>query len=93
MCVRVVVADVLPAVAVWDPDDVTILVRRCVDAEAAHREVRAILADLDSPVPTETGVPLCWCGDAVSLPTWMAVGPRRRSMGSRQQAWQVSRGA
>jgi hypothetical protein len=93
MCTRVVVVDVLSAPAAWDPDDVTILVRHGADAEAVHREVCAILADLDSPVPTDSGVPLCWCGDAVPLPAWVAEGSRRRGTHSRQHAWQVSRGA
>lgn len=93
MCTRVVVVDVLPALAVWDADDVTILVRRGADREAAHREVCAILADLDSPLPSDRGVPLCWCGDAVPLPHEITADTRRRRMHSAQQVWQVSRGA
>lgn len=93
MCIRVMVIDVLPALAVWDADDVTVLVRRSADPESALNEVLLILADLDAPLPFITGVPLCFCGDPVPLPAELTAGARWRHRTNSQHVWQVSRGA
>jgi hypothetical protein len=92
MCVRVIVIDVVPALAVWDSESVTIRVRTGVEWKAAHREVGAILADLGAPLPTRTGVLRCYCGDAIDLPAAFGAGSRRRGHDN-THIWQVSRGA
>jgi hypothetical protein len=92
MCVRVIVIDVVQAVAVWDSDSVTIRVRTGVGWDVAHHEVRAILADLGAPLPTSTGVLRCYCGDAIDLPASFGAGSRRRGH-DRTHVWQVRRGA
>jgi hypothetical protein len=89
---RVSVVDVLPAVADWDRDEVTIHVRRGEEWDAVLREVHAILADLGAPLPFTDGVPRCFCGDPVPLPDSRAGGTRRHRIHS-VHVWQVSRGA
>jgi hypothetical protein len=91
MCVRVVVTDVLAGLAAWDSDDVTIYVRRGLGWGAVHLAVRAILADLDAPLPDRTGVLRCFCGDAITLPEGLSAGTGRHH--DRSHVWQVRRGA
>lgn len=87
MCTRILIVDVLTKVVVWDPEDVTILVRRGVHPEQALDEIRHILSDLDAP-PAAVGA-RCWCGEMIPLPPEVACRPRRISAPRRQ----VLRGA
>ncbi|MBP5930145.1 hypothetical protein F3K39_18935 [Streptomyces sp. LBUM 1479] len=67
MCIRITVADDLSAIAIWDPDEVEILVDRGTHPHTLIRELHAILTvDLGAP---DTGAGLtCFCGDPVTLP-------------------------
>ncbi|MBP2583345.1 hypothetical protein J3A78_003823 [Streptomyces sp. PvR006] len=66
MCIRIAVVDDLPDPAIWDPDEVTILVAGDTHHHDLIREVHALLTDLGAPT---TGAGLtCFCGDPVSLP-------------------------
>ncbi|MEU0332171.1 hypothetical protein [Streptomyces sp. NPDC006193] len=72
MCIHIVEADDLPAIAVWDPDEVTILVSRGTHPHDLIRELHAILA-IDLGAPNLPGAGLrCFCGEPVELPTALA---------------------
>ncbi|MFI2033674.1 hypothetical protein ACH470_03080 [Streptomyces bottropensis] len=61
-------ADALPEIATWDPDEVTILVDRGTHPHDLIRELHAILAvDLGAPVITGAGL-TCFCGEPLELP-------------------------
>ncbi|MFJ5778206.1 hypothetical protein [Streptomyces sp. NPDC093094] len=58
----------LPAMVVWDPDEVSILVARGSRLFEVIREVRALLT-IDLGAPEGTGnLLLCYCGMQVKLP-------------------------
>ncbi|MFF2522487.1 hypothetical protein [Streptomyces liangshanensis] len=58
--------DELPdASAVWDPDEVEILVQRGTHPHDLIRELYALLADLGAPPSAGLA---CFCGDPVQLP-------------------------
>ncbi|WP_216588537.1 hypothetical protein [Streptomyces brasiliscabiei] len=68
MCIRVAVVDDLSAIAIWDPDEVTILVDRGTHPHDLIRELDAILT-IDLGAPTLPGAGLtCFCGEPVELP-------------------------
>jgi hypothetical protein len=68
VCIRIAVADNLPTIAIWDPDEVTILVDRGTHAHDLIRELHAILTvDLGAPHIPGAGLH-CFCGDPVKLP-------------------------
>lgn len=68
MCVHVCMADDLPRIAVWDPDEVSIRVARGFQVRDALREVRDILViDLGAPA-SRGGLLVCFCGMRVELP-------------------------
>ncbi|MFE9645275.1 hypothetical protein ACFYO0_14400 [Streptomyces sp. NPDC006365] len=61
-------ADDLPKIATWDPDEVTILVSRGTHHHDLIRELHAVLTvDLGAPTTPGAGV-LCFCGTRVELP-------------------------
>ncbi|MEU6545348.1 hypothetical protein [Streptomyces sp. NPDC046859] len=68
MCVRIAVTDGLAGIAVWDPDEVSIMVARSAPAGDVLREVADILM-IDLGAPASRGGPLCcFCGMGVELP-------------------------
>ncbi|MET7451689.1 hypothetical protein ABZT03_07305 [Streptomyces sp. NPDC005574] len=68
MCIHISMADELPAIAVWDPDEVSIRVARGFRVRDALQEVRDILMiDLGAPV-SQGDVLHCFCGMRVELP-------------------------
>ncbi|MEV8600496.1 hypothetical protein AB0465_11520 [Streptomyces griseoviridis] len=68
MCIRITVVDDLPKIAIWDPDEVEILVDRGTHPHNLIRELHAILA-LDLGVPDQAGAGLrCFCGEPIELP-------------------------
>ena len=72
VCIRIAVADDLPEISVWDPDEVTILVARGTQVHAVIRELHAILTiDLGAP-DSPGGDLLCFCGIPVELPPELA---------------------
>ena len=72
MCIRIAVADDLPEITVWDPDEVSILVARNTQMHAVIRELHAILTiDLGAP-DSPGGDLLCFCGIPVELPPELA---------------------
>ncbi|WP_328495275.1 hypothetical protein OHS59_22935 [Streptomyces sp. NBC_00414] len=61
-------ADDLPKIAIWDPDEVSILVARGTATGELLREVRAILTiDLGAPASADDRF-VCFCGTLVELP-------------------------
>ncbi|MFD5266708.1 hypothetical protein [Streptomyces sp. NPDC058335] len=61
-------ADDLPKIATWDPDEVTILVNRGTHPHDLIRELHAILT-VDLGAPSIPGAGLhCFCGDPLQLP-------------------------
>ncbi|MET8169726.1 hypothetical protein ACFU6S_39635 [Streptomyces sp. NPDC057456] len=61
-------AEDLPRIAVWDPDEVSIRVAKGFQARDVLREVRDILM-IDLGAPASRGGPLrCFCGMRVELP-------------------------
>jgi hypothetical protein len=63
------VADDLHSIAIWDPDEVTILVSRGTHPHNLIRELHAILTvDLGAPDLPGAGLH-CFCGDPVTLPS------------------------
>ncbi|MBL1108035.1 hypothetical protein JK361_26180 [Streptomyces sp. 5-8] len=69
MCIHIVEADELPTIAVWDPDEVTILVARGTHPHDLIRELHAILVtDLGAPDLPGAGL-RCFCGEPVELPS------------------------
>ncbi|WP_405997968.1 hypothetical protein [Streptomyces sp. NBC_00829] len=72
MCIRIAVAEDLPEIAVWDPDEVSILVARGVQVHVVIRELHAILTiDLSAPA-APGGALLCFCGTRLELPQELA---------------------
>jgi hypothetical protein len=68
VCIVISVADDLPKTAVWDPDEVSILVARGTATGELLREVEAILT-IDLGAPTASGARfVCFCGSLVELP-------------------------
>ncbi|MFE9906466.1 hypothetical protein [Streptomyces achromogenes] len=68
MCIHIAEADDLSTIAVWDPDEVTILVRRGTHPHDLIRELHAILTiDLGAPEIPGAGL-TCFCGDPIELP-------------------------
>ncbi|MFS4107522.1 hypothetical protein [Streptomyces sp. PD-S100-1] len=68
MCIRIAAVDGLQKIAVWDPDEVTILVSRGTHTHDLIRELHAILT-IDLGAPTIPGAGLrCFCGDPLTLP-------------------------
>ncbi|MGD6761396.1 hypothetical protein ACOKM5_20895 [Streptomyces sp. BH097] len=67
MCIRIAVADDLPEIAIWDPDDITILVQRGTHPHDLIRELHAILT-VDLGAPDHGAGLLCFCGTRVELP-------------------------
>jgi hypothetical protein len=67
------VADDLQKIAIWDPDEVTILVDRGTHPHDLIREIHAILTvDLGAPDVPGAGLH-CFCGEPVRLP--LALSP------------------
>ncbi|MGW3166938.1 hypothetical protein ACWC9Q_29590 [Streptomyces sp. NPDC001142] len=60
-------ADDLPTIAIWDPDEVSILVSRGTHPHDLIRELHAILT-VDLGAPDTPGGLRCFCGDPVALP-------------------------
>ncbi|MFD4787861.1 hypothetical protein ACFWN1_12565 [Streptomyces sp. NPDC058459] len=68
MCIRIAAVDDLPKIAIWDPDEVTILVSRGTHSHDLIRELHAILT-IDFGAPDIPGAGLtCFCGEPVCLP-------------------------
>lgn len=68
MCIRIAVAEELPTIAIWDPDEVTILVSRGTHPHDLIRELHAILVtDLGAPNLPGAGLH-CLCGTPLTLP-------------------------
>jgi hypothetical protein len=68
VCIRITVVDDLPKIAIWDPDEVTILVSRGTHPHDLIRELHAILTvDLGAPTIPGAGF-FCFCGDPLQLP-------------------------
>ncbi|MEU5182970.1 hypothetical protein ACIP3D_16155 [Streptomyces longwoodensis] len=68
-------ADQLPAMVVWDPDEVSVLIRRDAPVEDVLRELRALLT-VDLGAPEGTGsLMLCFCGSRVALPAELVLAP------------------
>lgn len=67
MCIRIAVVKDLHEIALWDPDEVTILVDRGTHPHQLIRELHALLADLGAPSTPGAGL-LCFCGTRVELP-------------------------
>ncbi|PBC62262.1 hypothetical protein BKI49_18525 [Streptomyces sp. Tue6028] len=73
MCILICVADDLPKIAVWDPDEVSILVARGSETGELLREVQEILTiDLGAPATAGAAL-LCFCGTRVELPGELAL--------------------
>lgn len=74
MCIRIAVVDDLPAIAIWDPDEVSILVDRGTHPHELIRELHDLLTvDLGAP---DTGAGLhCFCGDPLELPAEFVLVP------------------
>ncbi|MGW4728912.1 hypothetical protein ACWEQC_06975 [Streptomyces shenzhenensis] len=73
MCIRIAVVDDLPTIAIWDPDEVTILVDRGTHPHDLIRELHAILTN-DFGAPTIPGAGLtCICGEPLELPQELQV--------------------
>ncbi|MBE4783966.1 MULTISPECIES: hypothetical protein [Streptomyces] len=74
MCIRIAIADALQQIAIWDPDEITILVDRGTHPHDLIRELHDLLAvDLGAPI---TGAGLtCFCGDPLELPTELTPVP------------------
>jgi len=68
VCIRITVADDLPEIALWDPNEVTILVARGTHPHELIRELHALLADLGAPSTPGAGL-LCFCGTRVEIPS------------------------
>ncbi|MEU3793408.1 hypothetical protein [Streptomyces fructofermentans] len=65
-------ADDLPKIAIWDPDEVSILVARGAAVGEFLREVEAILTiDLGAPAASDDRF-VCFCGTRVELPGELA---------------------
>lgn len=67
MCIRITEADEAPEIAVWDPDEVEILVQRGTHQHLLIREIHALLT-IDLGAPNSTAGLTCFCGDPVFLP-------------------------
>lgn len=68
VCIVISVADDLPKIAIWDPDEVSILVARGTATGELIREVAAILTiDLGAPASVDDRL-VCFCGTLVQLP-------------------------
>lgn len=75
MCIRIAMADALQQIAIWDPDEITILVDRGTHPHDLIRELHAILAvDLGAPVIPGAGL-TCFCGDPLELPAELTPVP------------------
>ncbi|WP_432041472.1 hypothetical protein [Streptomyces cadmiisoli] len=73
MCIRIAVVDDLPKIAIWDPNEVTILVDRGTHPHDLIREIHAILT-VDLGAPTIPGAGLfCFCGTRVDLPQELTI--------------------
>ncbi|MGW3442229.1 hypothetical protein [Streptomyces sp. NPDC001076] len=69
-------ADDLPRIAVWDPNEVTILVNRGTHPYDLIRELHAILTiDLGAPDIPGAGL-TCFCGEPIELPFALTAGAR-----------------
>ncbi|MFI1035072.1 hypothetical protein [Streptomyces sp. NPDC020951] len=65
-------ADNLPRIAVWDPDEVSIRVARGFQVRDVLREVRDILT-IDLGAPASRGdLLMCFCGMRVEIPCELA---------------------
>ncbi len=72
VCIHISLADNLPKIAVWDPDEVSIRVARGFQLSDVLREVRDILM-VDLGAPASRGSLLwCFCGMRVELPRELA---------------------
>lgn len=68
MCLHIAVADDLAKIAIWDPDEVSILIARHTPVQELMRELRAMLViDLGAPADPAGGL-LCFCGSRLELP-------------------------
>ncbi|MEU1269243.1 hypothetical protein [Streptomyces sp. NPDC005799] len=65
-------ADDLPRIAVWDPDEVSIVVARGVQARDALREISDILTIDLGATASRGGLLVCFCGMRVELPRELA---------------------
>lgn len=75
MCIRITVVDDLAKIAIWDPDEVSILVDRGTHPHNLIRELHAILT-VDFGAPDIPGAGLtCFCGDPLQLPVELAPVP------------------
>lgn len=80
MCIRIAVVDDLKAIAIWDPNEVTILVDRGTHPHDLIRELHAILTvDLGAPDLPGAGL-MCFCGDPIELP--FKLGPITATTGA-----------
>lgn len=68
VCVKIELCDLGIELVCWRPENVAIYVRRGASPQIALAEIRAILEDLDAP-RYPGGPLLCFCGDAVPVPT------------------------
>ncbi|WP_232027977.1 hypothetical protein [Streptomyces lincolnensis] len=67
--------DQLPKIAIWDPNEVSILVSRGTHPHDLIRELHAILA-IDLGAPDLPGAGLhCICGTPITLPDELAAVP------------------
>lgn len=68
VCIHISLADNLPEIATWDPDEVVIRVAKGFQPSDVLREVRDILM-IDLGAPASHGSLLrCFCGMPVELP-------------------------
>lgn len=73
MCILICVADDLPKIAIWDPDEMSILVARGSETAELFRELQEILTiDLGAPATAEAAL-FCFCGTRVELPGELAL--------------------
>ncbi|MFD8027861.1 hypothetical protein ACFV3F_03725 [Streptomyces sp. NPDC059717] len=75
MCIRFTVVDDLTKIAIWDPDEVSILVARGTHPHDLIRELHAILTvDLGAPHIPGAGL-TCFCGDPLDIPDELGAIP------------------
>jgi hypothetical protein len=73
VCIRIAVVDDLSPIAIWDPDEVSILVDRGTHPHDLIRELHAILT-VDLGALQGAGL-TCFCGDPLQLPSELTAVP------------------